>query len=139
MADCFANVPADRADVLLLALRRHPQPEADPQLPTDAQWEYACRAGTRTAHAWGDAADTGRANIAQSVEQTTPVKRYPPNPWGLYDMHGNVWEWCADDRRVFADRPEVDPTGGTEGDTRVLRGGSWSDDAGWARSAWCTN
>ena len=122
------------AETWLAALKRQ-LPEADPQLPTDAQWEYACRAGSLTAYAWGDAADTRLANMAHSVGQTTPVKRYPANPWGLYDMHSNVWEWCADARRVFVDRPEVDPSGGTEGDTRVLRGGSWDYPAGSARSA----
>ena len=119
-----------------LAALRTLLPEAEPQLPTDAQWEYACRAGSQSAYAWGDTADTGLANMAQAVKQTTPVKRYPSNAWGLYDMHGNVWEWCADARRVFAARPEVDPTGGTEGDARVLRGGSWDDPAGGARSAY---
>lgn len=95
----------------LAALRAH-LPEADPLLPTDAQREYACRAGTLTAYAWGDTADAGLANIAGSVGQTSPVKRYPPNAWGLHDMRGNVCEWCADGRRGFADRPEADPAGG---------------------------
>ncbi len=112
------------------------RPEADPCLPTEAQWEYACRAGTRTAYAWGEEPDTQRANIDGSVGQTSVVKRYPVNPWGLFDMHGNVWEWCADAMREYQDRPEVDPSGGTEGDVFVLRGGSWGDHAGYARSAY---
>ena len=123
------------AETWLAALKRQ-LPETDPQLPTDAQWEYACRAGSLTAYAWGDAADTRLANMAQSVGQTTPVKRYPSNAWGLYDMHGNVWEWCADDQRSFADRPEVDPLGGTESGARVLRGGAWNDRAARARAAY---
>ena len=123
------------AAVSFQAALRAQLPEADPLLPTDAEWEYACRAGTLTAYSWGDAADPGRANLAGAEEQTSPVKRYPPNPWGLYDMHGNVWEWCADAGRGFVDRPEVDPSGGTEGDARVLRGGSWNFPAGRARSA----
>ena len=128
------QVNCDAAEAFLAALKRQ-LPEADPLLPTDAQWEYACRAGSLTAYARGDAADTRLANMARSVEQTTPVKRYPPTPWGLYDMHGNVWEWCADDRRRFADSPEVDPSGAVEGDARVLRGGAWFAPAGFARSA----
>ena len=140
--DDAAQRPVERVDwvaaeAFLAALKRQ-LPEADPLLPTDAQWEYACRAGSLTAYAWGDAADTRLANMAQTVAQTTPVKRYPPNPWGLYDMHGNVWEWCADDRRRFVDSPEVDPSGATEGDFRVLRGGAWSDLAALARAA-CRN
>ena len=138
--DDAAQRPVERldwvaAETWLAALKRQ-LPEADPQLPTDAQWEYACRAGSLTAYAWGDAADTRLANMAQSVGQTTPVKRYPSNAWGLYDMHGNVWEWCADDQRSFADRPEVDPLGGTEGGARVLRGGAWNDRAARARAAY---
>ena len=138
--DDAAQRPVERVDwvaaeTCLAALKRQ-LPEADPQLPTDAQWEYACRAGNLTAYAWGDAAETRLANMAQSVGQTTAVKRYPANPWGLYDLHGNVWEWCADDRRSFVDRPEVDPSGGAEGATRVLRGGSWDFPAGRARSAY---
>ena len=126
-------------DVLaFLAALRVQLPQADPLLPTDAEWEYACRAGTLTAYSWGDSAKPGRANMAGAEKQTSPVKRYPPNPWGLYDMHGNVWEWCADARRGVVDRPEVDPSGGTEGDARVLRGGAWHDHAARARAA-CRN
>ena len=137
--DDAAQRPVEKVDWVaaetFLATLKRQLPEADPRLPTDAQWEYACRAGSLTAYAWGDAADTRLANMAQSVGQSTPVKHYPANPWGLFDMHGNVWEWCADDRRSFVDRPEVDPSGGTEGDPRVLRGGSWDDPVGSVRSA----
>ena len=111
-------------------------PTATPVLPTDAQWEYACRAGTQTAYWWGDAMRPDLANTDGKHGQTTPVKHHPPNPWGLHDMHGNVWEWCADDGRTFVDRPEVDPSGGAGGDSRVLRGGAWHNPAGLARSAY---
>lgn len=124
----------DQADQFATALKAQ-LPAADAALPSEAQWEYACRAGTTTAYAWGDAPRPELANMDGTLEQTTPVKRYPPNPWGLFDMHGNVWEWCADAMRVYQDRPEVDPSGGTEGDLRLLRGGGWSVAAGFARSA----
>ena len=104
-------------------------------LPTEAEWEYAARGGASTAYAWGDSPDFEKANMAQKVGRTTPVKQYPANPWGLHDMHGNVWEWCADAPRIYRDRPEVDPSGGAGGDARVLRGGSWDSPAGLARSA----
>ena len=128
------RVDWDQAVAFLNALRSR-LPGADPMLPSDAQWEYACRAGSTTAYAWGDDADKRLANMDGAARQTTPVKQYPPNAWGLYDMHGNVWEWCADGLRDFGDGPEVNPTGGDAGDTRVRRGGSWLNPAGYARSA----
>lgn len=107
------------------------------ELPTEAEWELACRAGTTTAYSWGDESDSTEANMSESgIGETTPVKRYPPNPWGLYDMHGNVWEWCADRRRTYEGRSEVNPCGvAGGGGQRVVRGGSWYLDANWARSA----
>ena len=105
-------------------------------LPTEAEWEYAARAGSRTAYAWGDAAHANRANMDRKQNSTSRVGHYPANDWGLYDMHGNVWEWCADgSKRLYMDRPEVDPKGDAKGDTRVQRGGSWYYPAGFARSA----
>ena len=65
-------------------------------LPTEDQWEYACRAGTTTAYNWGDEWDRAKANGDNAVGKTTPVGSYPPNAFGLYDMHGNVWEWMKD-------------------------------------------
>ena len=109
--------------------------EGRPALPTEAEWEYACRAGTGTAYFWGDDFDQRRANVGGEAGGTTPVKRYACNAWGLYDMHGNVWEWCADAPRRYSARPEADPQGGAEGDVRVLRGGAWVLLAACARSA----
>lgn len=100
-------------------------PGCEAVLPTESQWEYACRAGTQTAYWWGDEADDRRANWDEQHSGTTPVDRYPPNPWGLYDMHGNVWEWCADGTRDYAAEPARDPEGPGAGEFRVVRGGSW--------------
>jgi formylglycine-generating enzyme len=113
----------------------------DACLPTEAQWEYACRAGTQTAFWWGDKADTTKANFGNKRKGTTvagpdSVGGYPPNPLGLYDMLGNVWEWCGDGPRPYLDRLEVDPSGGDDVEVKVLRGGSWDDPAGLARAAY---
>jgi len=104
-------------------------------LPSEAQWEYACRAGTQTAYAWGDQADHELANVEKKVGKTTPVGQYPANPWGLFDMHGNVVEWCFDGRRTYANEKTVNPLGAVGDGPRVLRGGSWDYHAGLARSA----
>jgi formylglycine-generating enzyme required for sulfatase activity len=95
-------------------------------LPSEAEWEYAARAGTTTAYFWGDRFDGGRANNGSSAET---VGRYPANAFGLHDMHGNVWEWVQDvwhDR--YADAPGDGSARMSGGDTsrRVLRGGSWN-------------
>jgi len=107
----------------------------EPALPTEAQWEYACRAGTQTAYGWGDEPDDNRANWNQNNKGTTPVNHYSPNPWGLFDMHGNVSEWCADDRRDYTGAPQANPTGSVASGDRVVRGGSWIAPTDFARSA----
>jgi formylglycine-generating enzyme required for sulfatase activity len=94
-------------------------------LPTEAQWEYAARAGSQAAYWWGERFEIGRANTGGRKGRTTTVGAYEANPWGLYDMHGNVWEWCADDRRTFEPKAEVNPVGNTSGDAFAVRGGSW--------------
>lgn len=99
------------------------------RLPTEAEWEYACRAGTETRFSFGSEVDHRFANYKGAVGHPLPVGSYPPNPFGLYDMHGNVLEWCqdlhADD--YYGNSPLEDPTGPESSDEemRVLRGGGW--------------
>lgn len=122
------------------------------ELPTEAQWEYACRAGTTGPFAFGDQITPEQVNYngnypyaegqkGQYRKKTVPVKALAMNAWGLYQMHGNVWEWCADE---YADYPEgdaIDPKGppalqdNKEGRQRVLRGGGWNFSGGYCRSA----
>ncbi|WP_295436807.1 formylglycine-generating enzyme family protein, partial [uncultured Thiodictyon sp.] len=102
------------------------------RLPTEAEWEYACRAGTMTAYSFGDDFDP---KLANNGSETVAVRSLPPNPWGFYEMHGNVWEWCQD---WFGDYPTgavVDPEGAASGEGRVLRGGGWALVALYLRSA----
>lgn len=106
-----------------------------PALPTEAQWEYACRAGTQTDYWWGNEPDDSLANWNRINQGTTPVNHHPPNPWGLCDMHGNVWEWCADDRRGYTDELAVNPIGSIQTQIRSVRGGSWFFRPGFAHSA----
>ena len=117
------------------------------QLPTEAQWEYACRAGSTTAYFWGNALSGDKANCdgnhpcgtttkGKYLEKTTPVGSYEANAWGLYDMHGNVWEWCADYwNKEYPSGSVTDPVGPSTGSYRVYRGGSWSSYARCCRSA----
>lgn len=100
------------------------------RLPTEAEWEYAARAGSTTAYSFGD--EEGRlknfAWYAKNAGQTThPVATRKPNAWGLYDMHGNVYEWVQDFYGPYSEESETDPQGLPVGDQYVLRGGSWTD------------
>jgi formylglycine-generating enzyme required for sulfatase activity len=107
------------------------------RLPTDAEWERACRAGTKTTYYTGDAeTDLDRAGWydKNSKSATHPVGQKTPNAWGVHDMHGNVWEWCADWYEDYRAEAATDPQGPTEGRCRVLRGGSWDDSPGNCRS-----
>jgi formylglycine-generating enzyme required for sulfatase activity len=110
------------------------------RLPTEAEWEWACRAGTRTRFCSGDA-DESLADCAwfyaNSESTTHPVGEKKPNAWGLHDLHGNVWEWCSDWYGEYAGgrMPEQDPAGPATGSFRVLRGGSWGGAPGRCRSA----
>jgi len=118
------------------------------RLPTEAEWEYACRAGTPTAFHGGQAISTSQANYCGNVvygrgvkgiyrEETTPVGSFEPNVWGLCDMHGNVWEWCSDwyDPQAYDDAAHTDPPGPEAGRCRVLRGGCWFSPPAQCRSA----
>ena len=102
-------------------------------LPTEAQWEYACRAGTTTAFHFGDTLDRNRANFIAT--RTADVGSYPANAWGLHDMHGNVWEWCLDWYGPYPWGNAMDPVGTSSGSTRVFRGGGWFSDVDLCRSA----
>ncbi|MFN6312406.1 MAG: formylglycine-generating enzyme family protein, partial [Planctomyces sp.] len=130
-------------------------------LPTEAQWEYAARARSRTRFASGDEPlslhEFGNVQDASFEVEFTKINfekhpgfgfidgnvftavcgAYRPNAFGLHDMHGNVWEWCRDryDSQYYARSPRVDPPGPDSGDTRVLRGGSWNDAPHFVRSA----
>ena len=107
------------------------------RLPTEAEWEYACRAGTTTEYAFGPELSHEQANFGMKVGRTTPVDQYPANAWGLHDMHGNVCEWCADwyGKKYYESSPALDPRGPARGVGRVLRGGSWNILAVHCRSA----
>jgi sulfatase modifying factor 1 len=128
------------------------------RLPTEAEWEYACRAGTRTLYAMGDdpadltansrTLDPAHADVQQHVHQlpispggpiafTCPVGQFAANRFGLHDMHGNVWEWTADwhGDDYYAHSPLDDPPGPPETDVRVRRGGAWNSFPLWARSS----
>ena len=115
-------------------------------LPTEAQWEYSCRAGTSTPFHFGQELNGTQANCDGNypygttqkgpyLGKTSPVGSYPANAWGLYDMHGNVWEWCQDWHGDYPKQSVTDPRGPEVGSDRVLRGGGWSNGAVHCRSA----
>ena len=106
-------------------------------LPTEAQWEYACRAGTTTAWSYGDSENGDYMwYSSNSDSKTHEVGTKKPNDYGLYDMHGNVFEWCSDWYGDYDSGAATDPTGPNTGSNRVLRGGSWDYDAQLCRSAY---
>ena len=119
------------------------------RLPTEAEWEYACRARTTGPFSTGENLTTAQANYngtpavrrrfppASSARSRRRSARFPLNPWGLADMHGNVWEWTSDWYGPFSEsaRVNIDPHGPATGEKRVIRGGSWTFDANSARCA----
>lgn len=131
-------------------------PAATVSLPTEAEWEYACRAGNSTPFSFGEQINPGLANYdgrfpyaggkrGEYRERSLPGRSFSPNAWGLYQMHGNVWEWCADGRRHYGQEAVTDPgleqalaplLNAQEEMGRVLRGGSWRVNAHFARSAY---
>lgn len=121
-------------------------PDLAARLPTEAEWEYACRAGTTTPFSFGDNIRPEQVNYngnypyADGKEgeyrvKTVPVKSLPANPWGLYEMHGNVWEWCQDWFDEYLTDQVENSTGANQGGNRVLRGGSWDSLGVSTRSA----
>jgi formylglycine-generating enzyme required for sulfatase activity len=118
------------------------------RLPTEAEWEYACRANTTTAFSTGDCLNNMQANYRWDFpltgctntstaypNQTQAVNSYSPNAFGLYNMHGNVWEWCSDWFAGLSETAQTNPTGPSTGDTRIIRGGAWVGYAVHCRSA----
>jgi formylglycine-generating enzyme required for sulfatase activity len=122
------------------------------RLPTEAEWEYACRAESTTDYSWGDNIDCTKAMYSNNkiksgqcidyiisrglaANRPAPVKSYNPNDWGLYDMHGNVWEWCQDWFGEYGKKNRVNPVGPESGTKKVRRGGSWFGPQHLCRSA----
>jgi formylglycine-generating enzyme required for sulfatase activity len=116
-------------------------------LPTEAEWEYACRAGTTTAYSWGNDINSSRANYnwdgggndGNDSKQTVEIGQFSANPWGFFDMHGNVREWVHDWKANYLSGAQTDPEGPASGSTRVIRGGSWLSTGTTLRSAIRTN
>lgn len=116
------------------------------RLPTEAEWEYACRAGTVGPFSTGDNINTAQANFngefpyngspkGEFRGRTVAVGSFEPNPWGLYDMHGNTWEWCSDWYGDYPPGPVINPSGAGSGTFKVFRGGGWRNYAQLCRSA----
>ncbi len=129
------QVSWDDVEAFITELQRR-LPGLPARLPTEAEWEYACRAGTTTPFSFGDHITPNLVNYDGNHpyaggekglyrQKTVPVASLPANPWGLYEMHGNVYEWCADWYGDYPTEPQVDPQGPQSGGNRVLRGGSW--------------
>jgi formylglycine-generating enzyme required for sulfatase activity len=116
------------------------------RLPTEAEWEYACRAGTTAPFNTGAQITTDQANFDGKFvypggtpgiyrRSATPVRTFPPNAWGLFDMHGNAYQWCSDWYGPYPDGEVTDPLGADAGVTRVIRGGKYGSGPRYIRSA----
>jgi formylglycine-generating enzyme required for sulfatase activity len=138
---------ANRFCQLLSILPREQKAGRVYRLPTEAEWEYACRAGTTTRYCYGDTLTAGLANFGKvatiskaglTLPGLVQVGTFPPNAWGLYDMHGNVWQWCSDYYAPGYDtsQPVVDPTGPASGTSHVARGGCWASTVEQCASAY---
>ena len=144
------NLPVENVsweDCQMFIQKINAQLSCGARLPTEAEWEYACRAGTTTAYFWGSSLNGDKANCngnypcGTTVEgpykkKTAPVGSYAANPWGFFDMHGNVLEWCNDWYDAYPNGLVTDSTGPASGVCRVLRGGGWDGDARDCRSAY---
>ncbi len=148
-SSCGDNCPAENIswnDAQDYIVQMNALGEGTYRLPTEAEWEYASRAGSTTAFGNGEITQTGCSNdpILQSMgwycynasNKTHPVAQKTPNAWGLYDMHGNAWEWCHDWYDSYPSQKVTDPTGPSTGSGRLVRGGSWFDNAMVCRSAY---
>jgi sulfatase modifying factor 1 len=154
--DCGEDCPVERIswiDAQEFIQELNKKNEGKYRLPTEAEWEYCARAGTATAFSWGNQVDCSLAMFQNNTlrgwdfcvrqvkyrglkeDSPAPVKSYPPNPWGLYDMHGNIWEWCQDWYGPYPEEKVVDPKGAIKGSDRVRRGGSWFGMGTLCRSA----
>jgi formylglycine-generating enzyme required for sulfatase activity len=132
------NVPWDVAQAFCSTVSRIEGIQC--RLPTEAEWEYACRAGSTGPYCFDSPYPGDLLDYAwfweNSGETTHPVGQKKPNDWGLHDMHGNVWEWCADWYEKYTKGPATDPKGPRSGSSRVIRGGSWLHFAESCRSAY---
>ena len=146
--NCGDDCPADNVswfDVKNFIDELNTRNEGTYRLPTEAEWEYAARSGTETAFASGEITETEDGHdpnldsmgwyIYNSGYEPQPVAQKKPNAWGLYDMHGNVWEWVSDWYGDYPDSEVTDPKGPSSGEFRVLRGGCWANLARGCRSA----
>ncbi|MCX7392524.1 MAG: SUMF1/EgtB/PvdO family nonheme iron enzyme [Planctomycetales bacterium] len=141
-----SNYPVDSVswdDTQAFCKRLSEQDGVRYRLPTEAEWEYACRAGTTTPFYWGTWNNGTQSNSkgedpdGTTLKRTTTVGSYGANPFGLYDMHGNVMEWCSDkwDEKDYGSSPWEDPQGPASGSVRVVRGGSWYNENRYSRAA----
>lgn len=143
------NLPVDSVswdDCQLFCQKLSTREKRPYRLPTEAEWEYACRAGTTTPFHFGETLNTDQANFNGRYvygtgkqgayrEKTTPVGSFPANAWGLHDMHGNLWQWCQDWHGGLPQKEVVDPHGPKTGKYRSLRGGSWGNHPVFCRAA----
>ena len=139
--DCGADCPVENVsweDIQEFIRKLNREEGKKYRLPTEAEWEYACRAGTETPFSFGKCLSTDQANYDGNYpmpgcgkgayrEKPAPVKSFAPNAWGLYDMHGNVYEWCEDWLGVYPSGAVTDPEGPSNASVRVLRGGGWGN------------